>query len=186
MGESFVVADQNRYPARVRFCGRLITILEIRISAPKQGQLHPFAEERRDVLEKDIQSLLPGQSAHHSQERGVWGWIKTKPALKAQFIRRTGLKFPVVGFVKDPSGVAALYLGKQEGQGAGLHGQGWDWMVAHRLQPDQEAARYSGQPEVEADKTHQDAEGDVGGAEVLCRRRIPRNHAGRLAAGQFI
>ncbi|MGY4350124.1 ATP-dependent DNA ligase [Bradyrhizobium sp. GM7.3] len=25
-------------------------------------------------------------------------------------------KFPVVGFVKDPSGVAALYLGKQEGK----------------------------------------------------------------------
>ena len=24
-------------------------------------------------------------------------------------------RFPVVGFVKDPSGVAALYLGKQEG-----------------------------------------------------------------------
>jgi bifunctional non-homologous end joining protein LigD len=25
-------------------------------------------------------------------------------------------KFPVVGFVKDPSGVAALYLGKKEGK----------------------------------------------------------------------
>jgi hypothetical protein len=25
-------------------------------------------------------------------------------------------KFPVVGFVKDPTGVAALYLGKQEGK----------------------------------------------------------------------
>ena len=91
MGESFVIADQNRNPARVRFCGRLITILEIRISAPKQGQLHPFAEDRRDVLEKDIQSLLPGQSAHHPQQRSVWGWIKTKPALEGQFIRRTGL-----------------------------------------------------------------------------------------------
>src|SRR5437016_13672876 len=92
MGESFVVADQNRYPARVRFCGRLITILEIPISAPKQGQLHPFAEDRRDILEKDIQSLLPGQSAHHPQQRSVWGWIKTKPALQGQFIRRTGFQ----------------------------------------------------------------------------------------------
>jgi hypothetical protein len=25
-------------------------------------------------------------------------------------------KFPVIGFVKDPSGVAALYLGKREGK----------------------------------------------------------------------
>src|SRR6201991_3835932 len=92
MGESFVIADQDRNPARVRFCGRLITILEIRIAAPKQGQLHPFTEDRRDILEKDIQSLLPGQSAHHAQQRSAWGWIKTKPALEGQFIRRTGLK----------------------------------------------------------------------------------------------
>jgi hypothetical protein len=25
-------------------------------------------------------------------------------------------KFPVIGFVKDPTGVAALYLGKREGK----------------------------------------------------------------------
>jgi bifunctional non-homologous end joining protein LigD len=37
-------------------------------------------------------------------------------------------KFPVVGFVKDPSGVAALYLGKQEGNELrymGKVGTGW-------------------------------------------------------------
>ncbi|UPJ99536.1 non-homologous end-joining DNA ligase [Bradyrhizobium sp. 172] len=37
-------------------------------------------------------------------------------------------KFPVVGFVKDPSGVAALYLGKQEGKKLrymGKVGTGW-------------------------------------------------------------
>jgi bifunctional non-homologous end joining protein LigD len=37
-------------------------------------------------------------------------------------------KFPVVGFVKDPSGVAALYLGKQEGKELrymGKVGTGW-------------------------------------------------------------
>ena len=84
MGESFVVADQNRYPARIRFCDRLITILEIRISTPKQGQLHSFAEDRRDVLEKDIQSLLPGQSAYDAQQQRVRRWIKTKPPLQGQ------------------------------------------------------------------------------------------------------
>jgi len=35
-------------------------------------------------------------------------WLKIKTVQKA--------KFPVVGFVKDPTGVAALYLGKQEGK----------------------------------------------------------------------
>ncbi|WP_247338435.1 non-homologous end-joining DNA ligase [Bradyrhizobium sp. CW4] len=37
-------------------------------------------------------------------------------------------KFPVVGFIKDPSGVAALYLGKQEGKELrymGKVGTGW-------------------------------------------------------------
>ena len=35
-------------------------------------------------------------------------WLKIKAVQKG--------KFPVVGFVKDPRGVAALYLGKQEGK----------------------------------------------------------------------
>ena len=35
-------------------------------------------------------------------------WLKIKTVQKG--------KFPVVGFVKDPTGVAALYLGKQEGK----------------------------------------------------------------------
>jgi len=36
------------------------------------------------------------------------GWLKIKTVQKGQF--------PVIGFVKDPTGVAALYLGKQEGK----------------------------------------------------------------------
>src|SRR5260370_37821834 len=38
------------------------------------------------------------------------------------------MKFSVVGFVKDASGVAGLYLGKQEGKDLVYHRQGW-----HRL-----------------------------------------------------
>lgn len=36
------------------------------------------------------------------------GWLKIKAVQRGQF--------PVVGFIKDPSGVAALYLGKREGK----------------------------------------------------------------------
>jgi bifunctional non-homologous end joining protein LigD len=39
---------------------------------------------------------------------GPEAWLKIKTVQKA--------KFPVVGFVKDPTGVAALYLGKREGK----------------------------------------------------------------------
>jgi hypothetical protein len=35
-------------------------------------------------------------------------WLKIKTVQKG--------KFPVIGFVKDPTGVAALYLGKKEGK----------------------------------------------------------------------
>lgn len=35
-------------------------------------------------------------------------WLKIKAIQKG--------KFPVIGFVKDPTGVAALYLGKREGK----------------------------------------------------------------------
>ena len=45
-------------------------------------------------------------------------------------------KFPVIGFIKDPSGVAALYLGKQEGNYLvckGKVGTGWSRTVSSQL-----------------------------------------------------
>jgi bifunctional non-homologous end joining protein LigD len=44
-------------------------------------------------------------------------WFKIKAVHKG--------KFPVVGFMKDPGGAAALYLGK--------HGKGRDRLVSHCL-----------------------------------------------------
>src|SRR6476660_10009165 len=47
-------------------------------------------------------------------------WLKIKTVHKG--------KFAVIGFIKDPSGVAALYLGKQEGKDLvymGKVGTGW-------------------------------------------------------------
>ncbi|MET4478534.1 non-homologous end-joining DNA ligase [Bradyrhizobium sp. F1.13.3] len=55
---------------------------------------------------------------YRSERVEAWQKIKT--------VQRD--KFPVVGFVKDPSGVAALYLGKQEGKELrymGKVGTGW-------------------------------------------------------------
>ncbi|MGX4773899.1 non-homologous end-joining DNA ligase [Bradyrhizobium guangdongense] len=57
--------------------------------------------------------------APYRSERGE-AWLKVK-AVKRE-------KFPVVGFIKDPTGVAALYLGKQEGKELryiGKVGTGW-------------------------------------------------------------
>jgi bifunctional non-homologous end joining protein LigD len=55
-------------------------------------------------------------------------WLKIKAVQKG--------KFPVVGFVKDPTGVAALYLGKQEGNELvymGKVGTGWSRTVSSQI-----------------------------------------------------
>jgi bifunctional non-homologous end joining protein LigD len=55
-------------------------------------------------------------------------WLKIKAVHKG--------KFPVVGFIKDPSGVAALYLGKQEGNELvymGKVGTGWSRTVSSQI-----------------------------------------------------
>lgn len=55
-------------------------------------------------------------------------WLKIKAVHKG--------KFPVVGFVKDLSGVAALYLGKQEGNDLvymGKVGTGWSRTVSSQI-----------------------------------------------------
>ena len=55
-------------------------------------------------------------------------WLKIKAVQKG--------RFAVVGFVKDPSGVAALYLGKQEGKDLvymGKVGTGWSRTVSSQV-----------------------------------------------------
>jgi bifunctional non-homologous end joining protein LigD len=56
------------------------------------------------------------------------GWMEIKTVQKGQF--------PVIGFVKDPTGVAALYLGKREGKDLvymGKVGTGWSRVVSSQI-----------------------------------------------------
>jgi bifunctional non-homologous end joining protein LigD len=55
-------------------------------------------------------------------------WLKIKAVQKG--------KFPVIGFVKDPTGVAAIYLGKREGKDLvymGKVGTGWNRTVSSQI-----------------------------------------------------
>jgi bifunctional non-homologous end joining protein LigD len=55
-------------------------------------------------------------------------WLKIKSVMRG--------KFPVIGFVKDPTGVAALYLGKREGKDLvyiGKVGTGWSRTVSSQI-----------------------------------------------------
>ena len=56
------------------------------------------------------------------------GWLKIKTVQQG--------KFPVIGFVKDPTGVAALHLGKREGKDLvymGKVGTGWSRTVSSQI-----------------------------------------------------
>ena len=59
---------------------------------------------------------------------------RTEAWLKIKTVQRE--KFPVIGFVKDPTGVAALYLGKREGKELvymGKVGTGWSRTVSSQI-----------------------------------------------------
>ncbi|WFU77019.1 non-homologous end-joining DNA ligase [Bradyrhizobium sp. CB2312] len=65
-------------------------------------------------------------ATYRSDRVDTWQKIKT--------VRRE--KFPVVGFIKDPAGVAALYLGKKEGKNLiylGKVGTGWDRTTSGKI-----------------------------------------------------
>jgi bifunctional non-homologous end joining protein LigD len=55
-------------------------------------------------------------------------WLKVKTVQKG--------KFPIIGFVKDPTGVAALYLGERDGNDLvylGKVGTGWSRTVSSQI-----------------------------------------------------
>ena len=59
---------------------------------------------------------------------------RTEAWLKIKCVQQG--KFPVIGFVKDPTGVAALYLGKKEGKDlvyVGKVGTGWSRTVSSQI-----------------------------------------------------
>jgi ATP-dependent DNA ligase len=70
-------------------------------------------------------------------------WLKIKTLQKG--------KFSVIGFVKDLTGVAALYRGKREGKD--LVYMGKDRLVADGFKPDQETTRCGGQPQIQTDQS---------------------------------
>ncbi|WP_338829933.1 non-homologous end-joining DNA ligase [Bradyrhizobium sp. 27S5] len=59
---------------------------------------------------------------------------RTDAWLKVKTVQRE--KFPVIGFIKDPTGIAALYLGKQQGNELvymGKVGTGWSRTVSSQI-----------------------------------------------------
>jgi len=112
-------------PAQAVFAGMMIGPAQVAARIMEAGLLkrfHPLVSTRppEGIISKRA-------DAPYRSERNE-NWLKIKAVQKG--------KFPVVGFVKDPSGVAALYLGKQEGKGIvymGKVGTGWSRTVSSQI-----------------------------------------------------
>jgi bifunctional non-homologous end joining protein LigD len=66
------------------------------------------------------------RAPYHSDRNEAW--------LKIKAVQRG--KFPVIGFVKDPTGVAALYLGMRKGKDLvymGKVGTGWSRTISSQI-----------------------------------------------------
>jgi hypothetical protein len=95
-------------------------------------------------------------------------------------------KFPVIGFVKDSTGVAALYLGKREGKDLvawGKVGTGWSRTVSSQIRKQLDTRRES---EIQADEADQEAEGHMGRADLLRGRGVPGHHVGRSVTARLV
>ena len=89
------------------------------------GEGQPLFEAAARLNYEGIISKLA--DAPYRPER-TEAWQKIKTIQKG--------KFPVIGFIKDPSGVAALYLGKREGKQLvymGKVGTGWSRTVSNQI-----------------------------------------------------
>jgi bifunctional non-homologous end joining protein LigD len=81
-----------------------------------------------DVLPSDTSWLFEPTTGVHQFGGGSESWLKIKTVQKG--------KFPVIGFIKDPTGVAALYLGKREGNELvymGKVGTGWSRTISNQI-----------------------------------------------------
>jgi bifunctional non-homologous end joining protein LigD len=95
--------------------------------------------------------------------------------------------FPVIGFVRDPTGVAALYLGKREGKELVYMGKvftGWSRTVSSQIRKQLNTvvspkSRSPGSPsQLKSRRLH--------GSNLSRRYRIPRHHLRRSFAGEFV
>ncbi len=106
--------------ARKQIVKTLTDMLEppILYSEHVEGEGQELFEAASRLKYEGIVSKL-AHAPYRSERTEAWQKIKTV---------QKG-KFPVVGFIKDPSGVAALYLGKKEGRDLvymGKVGTGWN------------------------------------------------------------
>src|SRR5206468_5551653 len=80
------------HPLRIGLCGRTVAVLQIAIPAPQYGQLHSLAYDRRKIVEKKIEPLLPGHATDDAEQKRIGRGLQTKPPLQGRLVGRPVLE----------------------------------------------------------------------------------------------
>ena len=138
-GMDALIAEKPRaHPHRLDFFGRRPIAFDV-----IDRRLAEAARAVKDVSKGHL--LVRGQSTsfvvaasgvdtYHRDGRSSCSDGLKRLRLKVKSVQRG--KFPVIGCVKDPSGVTALYLGKREGKDLvymGKVGTGWSRTVSSQI-----------------------------------------------------
>src|SRR5215469_11182417 len=86
MGKTFIVSDHDADLLWIRLGRRPIHILKIGIPSTEQSQLHPLAYNRRDILEEEIESLLPRHAADDAEQKCIGRNFETESLLQVDFV----------------------------------------------------------------------------------------------------
>jgi bifunctional non-homologous end joining protein LigD len=123
--------DLRNFPQEERKQALLDLLGENGIEAPVVYSEHLVGDGQqmfRHAAKLNWEGIISKRAdAPYRSERSE-NWLKIKTTQRE--------KFPVVGFVKDPTGVAALYLGKQDGKELvymGKVGTGWSRTVSSQI-----------------------------------------------------
>jgi hypothetical protein len=92
VGQNFIMSDRNAHLFRIGLCGGTVAILQRAIPAPQQGQLHSVAYDRRQIFEKKIDPLLPGQTTDDAEQKRIGRHLQTKPPLQGRLVDRPVLQ----------------------------------------------------------------------------------------------
>jgi bifunctional non-homologous end joining protein LigD len=104
---------------------------ETKLKSPVLYSEHIFTDGNemfRHACELNWEGIISKNAAAPYRSDRNEGWLKVKCSQRA--------KFPVIGFIKEPSGIAALYLGKHDGKElsyVGKVGTGWSRTVSADL-----------------------------------------------------
>jgi len=87
VSQAFIISDCDAHLSRMGLRGSLITISQVAISSASQyHQLHSFAYDRRNIFDKQIESLLTGKAANDAKQKCFRRRLKTEPRLQGRFI----------------------------------------------------------------------------------------------------